>query len=164
MANDRRRPGARATHPGTPATPRVQNYSHRPGKPYGPGRTSRTRPRPKDRSTLHPIGTGVPGPPAQGVLELHPKGFGFLRNPKTITPPSPADPYVPAPLIEKSACARGCCSPARPRPPARRRPAAHRRRDDRGPGPRPVPAPQLRRADRRSTRPSRSSWKPARSR
>src|SRR5947209_14452673 len=41
------------------------------------------------------------GQAAQGVLELHPKGFGFLRNPARNYNAQPADPYVPAPLIQK---------------------------------------------------------------
>jgi transcription termination factor Rho len=35
----------------------------------------------------------------QGVLELHPKGYGFLRNPSRNYTAQPLDPYVPAPLI-----------------------------------------------------------------
>src|SRR5438094_3241017 len=38
---------------------------------------------------------------AQGVLELHPKGFGFLRNPARQYVAQAADPYVSAPLIQK---------------------------------------------------------------
>jgi transcription termination factor Rho len=37
----------------------------------------------------------------QGVLELHPKGFGFLRNPARHYVAQAADPYVSAPLIQK---------------------------------------------------------------
>jgi transcription termination factor Rho len=37
----------------------------------------------------------------QGVLELHPKGFGFLRNASRNYVAQPADPYVPAPLIQR---------------------------------------------------------------
>ncbi|HEV3256677.1 MAG TPA: transcription termination factor Rho [Gemmataceae bacterium] len=37
----------------------------------------------------------------QGVLELHPKGFGFLRSAARHYAAQPADPYVPAPLIQK---------------------------------------------------------------
>src|SRR5438874_10373821 len=37
----------------------------------------------------------------QGVLELHPKGFGFLRNPARHYAAQPADPFVSAPLIQK---------------------------------------------------------------
>src|SRR6516225_2911571 len=36
-----------------------------------------------------------------GVLELHPKGFGFLRNPARHYAAGAADPYVSAPLIQK---------------------------------------------------------------
>ncbi len=39
--------------------------------------------------------------PTQGVLELHPKGFGFLRNPARSFAPQPGDAYVPAPLIQR---------------------------------------------------------------
>jgi len=35
------------------------------------------------------------------VLELHPKGYGFLRNPEQAFRPSSDDPYVSASLIEK---------------------------------------------------------------
>jgi transcription termination factor Rho len=37
----------------------------------------------------------------QGVLELHPKGFGFLRNAARNYVAQQADPYVPAPLIQR---------------------------------------------------------------
>jgi transcription termination factor Rho len=37
----------------------------------------------------------------QGVLELHPKGFGFLRNAARNYMAQAADPYVPAPLIQR---------------------------------------------------------------
>src|SRR5690348_6344517 len=37
----------------------------------------------------------------QGVLELHPKGFGFLRNAARNYAAQTADPYVPAPLIQR---------------------------------------------------------------
>ncbi len=38
---------------------------------------------------------------AQGILELHPKGFGFLRSAARNYAPQPGDAYVPAPLIQK---------------------------------------------------------------
>jgi transcription termination factor Rho len=38
---------------------------------------------------------------AQGVLELHPKGYGFLRSPTRHYAAQQADPYVPAPLIQQ---------------------------------------------------------------
>ena len=37
----------------------------------------------------------------QGILELHPKGFGFLRDPARHYAARPSDPYVPQPLIQK---------------------------------------------------------------
>jgi transcription termination factor Rho len=37
----------------------------------------------------------------QGVLELHPKGFGFLRNSGRSYVAQQADAYVPAPLIQR---------------------------------------------------------------
>ncbi len=43
----------------------------------------------------------------QGVLELHPKGFGFLRNPARHYTAQAADPYVPAPLIAKHGLREG---------------------------------------------------------
>jgi transcription termination factor Rho len=39
--------------------------------------------------------------PAQGVLELHAKGFGFLRNPARNYAIQPGDPYVSTQLIQK---------------------------------------------------------------
>ncbi len=43
----------------------------------------------------------------QGVLEMHPRGFGFLRNPARHYAPTPNDPYVPAPMIDKYRLAEG---------------------------------------------------------
>ncbi len=37
----------------------------------------------------------------RGVLELHPKGYGFLRNPARHYAAQPSDPFVPGPLIQK---------------------------------------------------------------
>ncbi len=43
----------------------------------------------------------------QGVLELHPKGFGFLRNPARYYAAQPGDAFVPAPLIQRHALREG---------------------------------------------------------
>ena len=43
----------------------------------------------------------------QGVLELHPKGFGFLRNPDRHYAAQPGDPYVPAPLVQRFSLREG---------------------------------------------------------
>ena len=37
----------------------------------------------------------------EGVLELHAKGYGFLRSVKKNYQPQPNDPYVPGPLLQK---------------------------------------------------------------
>ena len=44
---------------------------------------------------------------AQGVLEMHAKGFGFLRDPARHYSAQPADPYVSAQLISKLGLAEG---------------------------------------------------------
>ena len=44
---------------------------------------------------------------AQGVLELHPKGYGFLRNPARHYAPTAADAYVSGQLIDKFRLAEG---------------------------------------------------------
>ena len=46
---------------------------------------------------------GEPGviEPGQGVLELHPNGYGFLRNPKTNYLRERSDPFVPGTMIDK---------------------------------------------------------------
>ena len=43
----------------------------------------------------------------QGVLELHPKGFGFLRNPARHYAAQPNDTYVPAPLVQRFSLREG---------------------------------------------------------
>jgi transcription termination factor Rho len=44
---------------------------------------------------------------AHGVLERHPKGYGFLRNPARNYTPAPADAYVSGQLIDKFRLAEG---------------------------------------------------------
>jgi transcription termination factor Rho len=46
-------------------------------------------------------------PLSQGVLERHPKGFGFLRNPSRNYAARPDDPYVSGQLIDKFGLAEG---------------------------------------------------------
>src|SRR5262245_33873692 len=41
------------------------------------------------------------GQQAQGILELHPKGYGFLRNPERHYAAQHSDPYVPARMIHR---------------------------------------------------------------
>lgn len=44
---------------------------------------------------------------AHGVLEMHPRGHGFLRNPAKNYAPTPTDAYVPGQLISKLKLAEG---------------------------------------------------------
>ena len=39
--------------------------------------------------------------PVQGILELHAKGYGFLRNPATNFTRERTDPFVPGTMVEK---------------------------------------------------------------
>lgn len=50
-----------------------------------------------------PADNGEPGPvePGQGVLELHPNGYGFLRSPENNYTREMTDPFVPGSMIEK---------------------------------------------------------------
>src|SRR5829696_7904224 len=106
MANDRRRharPGKPPVAAPRPGKPHSQNHAPRPGKPYHGPRPNKPyhKPPPHAPAQAVPVGTGEPGPPGHGVLELHPKGFGFLRNPKTMYVAHPTDPYVPGQLIDR---------------------------------------------------------------
>lgn len=47
------------------------------------------------------------GQSAQGVLELHSKGYGFLRDPARSYATQPTDIYVPTPLIQKHGLQEG---------------------------------------------------------
>jgi len=46
-------------------------------------------------------GDPLPLVPGSGVLELHPNGYGFLRNPATNFTRERSDPFVPGTMIEK---------------------------------------------------------------
>jgi transcription termination factor Rho len=114
MANDRRRharpgkppggaprhgkPHAHGNHAPRPGKP---HHGPRPNKPYHKPQPHHGQPTRSGPAHAAPIGTGEPGPPGHGVLELHPKGFGFLRDPKTHYAARPTDPYVPGQVIEK---------------------------------------------------------------
>ena len=55
----------------------------------------------------------------QGVLELHPKGFGFLRNPSRHYAAQASDPYVSAPLIHRHSLREGMLIGGTVEPPTR---------------------------------------------
>ena len=46
-------------------------------------------------------GDPLPLIPGSGVLEMHPNGYGFLRNPETNFTRERTDPFVPGTMIEK---------------------------------------------------------------
>ena len=56
---------------------------------------------------------------AHGVLEMHPRGHGFLRNPAKNYLPTPNDAYVPGPLIHKLNLAEGVMLAGTLEPPRR---------------------------------------------
>jgi transcription termination factor Rho len=84
-----------------------------PGQGQGRGRGYRPKNRPpRDPypvSEGEPVENGEAGPlePASGVLELHPNGYGFLRDPKTNYQRERTDPFVPGTMIEKFALREG---------------------------------------------------------
>ena len=52
-------------------------------------------------------GEPLPLEPGSGVLELHPNGYGFLRNPATNFTRERSDPFVPGTMIDKFALREG---------------------------------------------------------
>ena len=52
-------------------------------------------------------GEPLPDVPGGGVLELHPNGYGFLRNPENNYLRERTDPFVPGTMIEKFALREG---------------------------------------------------------
>ena len=46
-------------------------------------------------------GEPIPLEPGQGILEMHPNGYGFLRSPDTNYVRERSDPFVPATMIER---------------------------------------------------------------
>ncbi len=56
-----------------------------------------------DNQNAEPADNGEPGPvePGSGILELHPNGYGFLRDPNNNYIREMSDPFVPGSMIEK---------------------------------------------------------------
>jgi transcription termination factor Rho len=52
-------------------------------------------------------GEPLPLEPACGILELHPNGYGFLRDPKNNCQRERTDPFVPGTMIDKFALREG---------------------------------------------------------
>ena len=73
------------------------NHYRRHTRPYQPSAAN------GENRNLEPADNGEPGPvePGKGVLELHPNGYGFLRNPDNNYTREMTDPFVPGSMIEK---------------------------------------------------------------
>ena len=57
---------------------------------------------PRDEGGYGPINDSAPSLGiVEGVLEMHPKGYGFLRDPKNGYAAAKTDPFVPGSLIER---------------------------------------------------------------
>jgi transcription termination factor Rho len=70
------------------------------------------QPRPQDGGPdQEPVGEAngepIPLTPASGVLELHPNGYGFLRDPNNNYQRERTDPFVPGAMIERFALREG---------------------------------------------------------
>jgi transcription termination factor Rho len=77
-------------------------------RPHAPNHHKQIHgPPPPPRHTHAPAGPAGPLTPAEGVLELHPKGYGFLRNPGRFYIAQPNDAYVPAPLVQRFSLREG---------------------------------------------------------
>ena len=77
-----------------------QGYNSRGGNGYRP---RPMRPPANGDPAQEPLDNGEPGPvePGSGVLELHPNGYGFLRDPKSNYLRELTDPFVPGSMIDK---------------------------------------------------------------
>ncbi|MBI2827096.1 MAG: transcription termination factor Rho [Planctomycetia bacterium] len=83
----------------------------RPGQGHFYGNGQRGRgPRPRPMGGERPYypapeqtenGEPIPLEPGEGVLELHPNGYGFLRDPKNNYQRERTDPFVPGTMIDK---------------------------------------------------------------
>ncbi len=73
---------------------------------YGPSTDRQDR---QDRPDIdfHENGEPLPLVAGSGVLEMHPNGYGFLRNPATNFTRERTDPFVPGTMIEKFALREG---------------------------------------------------------
>jgi transcription termination factor Rho len=73
------------------------------GGPRGGGGQRRRTPYNEQRRDYEPADSGdfLPMTPGSGVLEMHPNGYGFLRDPATAFNRERTDPFVPGTMIEK---------------------------------------------------------------
>ncbi|MEO8494545.1 MAG: transcription termination factor Rho, partial [Planctomycetota bacterium] len=65
-------------------------------------------PRRGDGTDMEPVeDSDIPSEPGQGLLELHPNGYGFLRSPDNNYSRERTDPFVPGAMIEKFGLRQG---------------------------------------------------------
>jgi len=87
------------------------NNNGRPSNHQGGGRGgNRRRNFHQDRNReadYQESGDPLPLVPGSGILEMHPNGYGFLRNPATNFARERTDPFVPGTMIEKFALREG---------------------------------------------------------
>jgi len=88
------RPRGRA---GTSGSNQRGGYRQRPARPKQPFANN------GENRDAEPVDNGEPGPvePGRGILEMHPNGYGFLRNPENNYAREMTDPFVPGSMIEK---------------------------------------------------------------
>ena len=104
MANKRQRSGGSS---GGRYRGRNNNSSNngRPSNRSGGGNRGGNRRRGSYQDSQEPdyteSGDPLPLVPGSGVLEMHPNGYGFLRNPSTNFTRERSDPFVPGTMIEK---------------------------------------------------------------
>ncbi len=98
MANKRQRSGGSGG-----GRYRGRNSNGRPSNRSGSRGGSRRRGSYQDSQEPDYTESGDPLPlvPGSGVLEMHPNGYGFLRNPATNFTRERSDPFVPGTMIEK---------------------------------------------------------------
>ena len=82
------------------------------GSNHGHNQKSRFHPpreRPANFQDAEPPDNGEPRPvePGSGVLEMHPNGYGFLRDPQSNYDRQMTDPFVPGSMIQKFALREG---------------------------------------------------------
>jgi len=81
------------------------NSGNRGSNRYGGGRGGNRRRSSNQDNRQEPDfsdnGDPLPLVPGSGVLEMHPNGYGFLRNPATNFTRERSDPFVPGTMIEK---------------------------------------------------------------
>jgi transcription termination factor Rho len=99
MEMGKRKKGRGRGRVGGPSNQQRGNRFRRPNKP---------RPAPENangenNASSEPMDSGEPVPvePGSGILELHPNGYGFLRNPNNNYVREMTDPFVPGSMIEK---------------------------------------------------------------